>query len=126
MVTLGDVSSKKNILKQATKLHNSTSWSNVFISPDLIPKEREVNKRLREELKSRKEAGEKNLMIRRGKIVVDTRKDSEKSPQSSSWLDSSPVKSLRVDDSHTNVMKHSMSPTSDLSYSDRCVRFPYF
>ena len=80
LVTLGDALSKRNILKQATKLRNSTSWSNVFISPDLTPKECEVNRRLREELKSRKEVGEKNLMIRRGKIVVDARKGSEKNP----------------------------------------------
>ena len=78
LVTLGDVSSKRNILKQATKLHNSSSWSNFFISPDLTLKEQEVNRRLREELKNRKDAGEKNLMIRQGKIVVDTRKANEK------------------------------------------------
>ena len=64
-------------------IRECTSWSNVYISPDLTPKEREANRRLREELKNRKDAGEKNLMIKRGKIVVDTRKSSEKDSQPS-------------------------------------------
>ena len=61
LVTFRDISSKRNILKHATKLQNSSSWSKVFISPDLTPKEREVNKRLREELKNHKDAGEKKF-----------------------------------------------------------------
>ena len=71
LITLENLSTKRNILQQATKLHKSTSWNNVFISPDLTPKERESNRKLRVELKARKDAGEKDLYIRRGWIVVD-------------------------------------------------------
>ena len=46
------------------------TYQNVFISPDLSPKERASNKILRQELRLRKEAGEANLIIRCGKIVT--------------------------------------------------------
>ena len=38
--------------------------------PDLTTKERELNKKLWDELKHRKDNGEKNLMIKCGQIVV--------------------------------------------------------
>ena len=53
LVTLENLSTKRNILQQATKLCKSTTWNNIFISPDLTPKEREVNRKLRQELKTR-------------------------------------------------------------------------
>ena len=40
------------------------------LSPDLIPKEREVNRKLREERVKQRKDGEKNLVIRRGKIIL--------------------------------------------------------
>ena len=83
LITLGDLSTKRNILQQATKLCKSTSWNNVFISPDLTPKEHESNRKLREELKARKDAGEKDLYIR---IVVDPNRSSRKQNQSI-WLE---------------------------------------
>ena len=69
LVEFGDISTKRSILKQAITLRKSSSWSNVFISPDLTPKERSLNKTLRDELKARRSAGEKDIYIRRGKIV---------------------------------------------------------
>ena len=42
----------------------------MYISPDLTPKEREINRQLHTELKRRKQAGETNLMIKRGKIIT--------------------------------------------------------
>ena len=63
LITLDNLSTKRNILQQATKLRKSTTWNNVFISPDLTPKERELNRKLREELKVRKDAGEKDIYI---------------------------------------------------------------
>ena len=56
-------------MRNAKNLRNSNTYKKVFISPDLLPKEREVNKLLHQELKRRKEAGEVNLIIRRGKII---------------------------------------------------------
>ena len=38
-VELGDFTTKKNVLRQATKLHTRTTWKKVYISPDLTPKE---------------------------------------------------------------------------------------
>ena len=65
LVELEDVSSKRNILKQATKLRKSSTWPNIYVAPDLTPKEHSQNKLLRDELKS---TGE-DLNIKRGKIV---------------------------------------------------------
>ena len=69
LVKLEDVSTKRIILKQATKLRQSSTWSNIYISPDLTPKERSQNKLLRDELKSRRSAEEKDIYIKRGRIV---------------------------------------------------------
>ena len=70
LVEMGDISTKRSILKQATKLRKSSKWSNIYISPDLTPKERSLHKKLRDELKTRKNAGEKDLYIKRGKIIT--------------------------------------------------------
>ncbi|KAI8513752.1 hypothetical protein Bbelb_080760 [Branchiostoma belcheri] len=64
-----DTSSRALILRRAKDLRNSTRWSRVYIVPDMTPNEREADRKLRQELKSRKEAGEANLVIRRGRIV---------------------------------------------------------
>ena len=69
LVELGDVSTKRQILRQATSLRKSSTWSNIYISPDLTPKEQAHNKKLREELKSRKDSGEKNIFIKHGRII---------------------------------------------------------
>ena len=44
LITLEDISMKRSILKQVTKLRNSSKWNEVFISSNLTPKERETNK----------------------------------------------------------------------------------
>ena len=69
-VTLENVEVKKQILMKAKHLRDSVdgNLSKVFISPDLTPKEREANRKLREELKARRDQGE-NVVIRNGKIV---------------------------------------------------------
>ena len=69
LVKFGDISMKRTILKQATKLRKSSTRSNVYISPDLTPKEHSQNKLLRDELKMQKTAGEKDIYIKCGKIV---------------------------------------------------------
>jgi len=64
LVQLANISTKRAILRQAVKLRKSAKWRprDVYILPDLTPKEREHNKRLREELKSRKKLwGAKSL-----------------------------------------------------------------
>ncbi|KAI8501333.1 hypothetical protein Bbelb_206040 [Branchiostoma belcheri] len=64
-----DTSSRALILRRAKDLRNSSRWSRVYIVPDMTPNEREADRKLRQELKSRREAGEENLVIRRGRIV---------------------------------------------------------
>ena len=63
---------KKTILSKSFSLKKTEQWKNVFISPDLTPKECAANQLLHAELKRRKSVGEKNLVIGRGKIVVNT------------------------------------------------------
>ena len=53
----------------APQLRHHSRWNKIYITPDLTRKEREEGKRLRDELAVRRQAGEINLMIRKGKIV---------------------------------------------------------
>ena len=68
-VTLDSVPRKIQALRNAKKLRNTIKWKEVFITPDMTPKEREKNKSLRMELKRRRDAGEDRLVIRKGEIV---------------------------------------------------------
>jgi hypothetical protein len=47
----------------------------VYISPDLAPAEREKEKKLREELKTRRGAGETNIIIRGNQIITKVGRD---------------------------------------------------
>ena len=57
---------KRTILTNSSRLKSIEEFSDVYISPDLTKVEREKQKKLREELKRRREAGETGLIIRRG------------------------------------------------------------
>ena len=59
------------MLRNAKRLKNTNKeqLKKIIITPDMTVKEREINKKLREDLMIRREAGEENLVIRRGKIV---------------------------------------------------------
>ena len=80
LITLSDDLSRRYILQNAKCLRSNTTYKGVFISPDLTPKEREANKLLYQELKHRKEAGEANLIIRKGKIITSTCSTSDTAP----------------------------------------------
>ena len=69
ILTLESLSSKHDILKLAPQLSHSNKYTNIYMTPDLIRKEREMGKKLRDELSRRKRSGEANLTIRGGKIV---------------------------------------------------------
>ena len=70
LITLTDNYARSHLLmRNAKTLRSSNTYRNVYISPDLTLKEREANKLLRQELFTRKQAGETNLIIRHGKIV---------------------------------------------------------
>ena len=60
---------KTDVLKMAPQLRQNAEYSNIYITPDLTWREREEGRKLREELARRREAGEENLVIRRGKII---------------------------------------------------------
>ena len=69
-IEIKNLAAKREILRNATKVRPSSKWSNVYVSPDLTPKEREQNKQLREELRTRKAPGEKDLYIKFRRIVL--------------------------------------------------------
>ena len=69
IVCTENVEVKTDVLKLAPQLRQSAEYSNIYITPDLTWREREEGRRLREELARRREAGETNLVIRRGKII---------------------------------------------------------
>ena len=65
---------RNEFLRSASNLRKNDHFGKfrgVFIKPDLSPREQEADKRLRSELRRRKEDGEK-VTIRRGRIVADT------------------------------------------------------
>jgi len=70
-VTAKTENAKKEIMKNASKIKQTASENRnkIWFNDDLTEKERMEGKKLREELKQRKEAGEKDIAIRRGKIV---------------------------------------------------------
>ncbi|CAH1789540.1 unnamed protein product, partial [Owenia fusiformis] len=72
LVMMKDDNYTGQILSRSRKLRYEGRWTNVYIHPDLSPEDREISRKLREELKERREAGEENLTIRRGKIVCIT------------------------------------------------------
>ena len=72
IVTLDNPACKHDILKGAPQLRRCKDYENVYVTPDLTQKEREANRKLREELAARRNAGEANLTIRGGKIIQVT------------------------------------------------------
>ena len=89
LITLDSEDSKRELLRHATQLRSSTTWGNVYISPDLTPKEREISRKLRDELKRRREEGEVNLTIRGGKIITNRARQITQSNQGASQLGNS-------------------------------------
>ena len=59
---------RDNILGFARKLRNSKDYKNVYINPDLTKMQREQSRKIRDELKSRRDKGE-SVIIRKGQIV---------------------------------------------------------
>ena len=82
LVVLENEILKRQILARSPRLRQCNSWKSVFITPDLTQQEREENRRLREELKTRRQNGEPNLIIRRGRIVISQRNNSSTSGRS--------------------------------------------
>ena len=81
-VTFSNIDIKREVLSKS-KLLNAGKHKNVFINPDLTPKQREQDRKLRIELKERRDAGEKDAQIKRGKIVTNTYTNHKNSSSSS-------------------------------------------
>ena len=80
-ISFTDIGVKREVLGKA-KLLKSGKHNMIFISPDLTPQQREKDRVLRQELKSRRDEGEEHLVIRRGRITnkkVDVDKECEDS-----------------------------------------------
>ena len=62
---------RRKIFSNAWKLkeRSNTEFANVYFTPDLTKKQQEDDRILKQELKRRIELGERNLKIRRGRIV---------------------------------------------------------
>ena len=60
---------KLRILRSCKELRNHPEYKSIYINPDRTPLEQEVHKRLREELKMRRESGEDDLVLYKGKIM---------------------------------------------------------
>ena len=73
LITVPSVNARNAILRNASSLRKSENFKNVYISPDMTVKECEEAKQLRAELQRRRSQGERNLVIRRGKIITNIR-----------------------------------------------------
>lgn len=69
-VRLRKVEDKFRILRACKQLRKHQEYRNVFISPDRTPLEQRIDKRLRDELKARREDGEADLVIYKGKFLI--------------------------------------------------------
>jgi hypothetical protein len=71
LVKLLNTSEKWGILKKARNLKNSTGngMNKIIIAPDLTLKEREIKKKLRNELKEKRDNGDRDWYIKKGKLV---------------------------------------------------------
>ena len=69
IVSLENMETKVELLRMASQLRHLSTWKRIYVTPDLTKKEREESKKLREELAKRRQAGETDIMIKRGRIV---------------------------------------------------------
>lgn len=67
-VVCSDAELKRSILSKSKDLRNLHQYKNIYINPDLTPLQQAQNKKLREELRARRNLGE-DVTIRHGKIV---------------------------------------------------------
>lgn len=70
-ITVSSGATKRQVLKNARKLRecDNDAMKKVYITPDLTYQERCQNRKLRQDLKYRRENGEEDLIIKNGRIV---------------------------------------------------------
>lgn len=69
IVSLENMETKLEVLKLASQLRKSPTWSNIYVTKDMTWKEREELRKAKAELARRRENGEENLMIKGLKVV---------------------------------------------------------
>ena len=82
LITLQSQNDRNTVLKKLKQLREAKDdvIHSLFITPDLSKSEREKQKELRQQLKSRRDNGEPDLVIRRGKIVQGSSNPTVTSP----------------------------------------------
>ena len=70
LVKLINPKMQKKVLEKAKNMKKVEGWSTTYISPDLTKAQREKAYQLRVEKRRRTAAGESNLVIRNGAVVV--------------------------------------------------------
>ena len=68
--TVKDLECKRRVLDSTKNLKNVVGYSNVYFTPDLTRNQRKIAFELRQGKRRRIAAGEKDLVIRRGKIIM--------------------------------------------------------
>ena len=76
--TCSDKASKFDFLRSAKELRKSEKYKNIYINPDLTYIQRERNRKLRNELKEKREKGF-DAVIKNGKVML--RRDAESVPE---------------------------------------------
>ena len=76
-VQLNNLGHRRSVLANAKKLRDSSSdiFKGIYINPDLSVKERQAQKKLMSELARRKENGETDIFICRGRIMKQRNSD---------------------------------------------------
>ena len=77
LVKLENVKQKWEIIKKAKMLKNSESTKHIGIAPDLTKKQREIERRLKNELDEKRRNGETGWYIRRGELHQNTQNNGD-------------------------------------------------
>ena len=72
VVKISDMEKKERVLDGARKLKRKDGWQEVFLAPDLTPKQREEDKKKEEERKAEAEQKTREAVVegRKGKYIV--------------------------------------------------------
>ena len=68
-ITISTESEKANVLRNTFKLRREQETKNIFISLDMTPREQELNKKLRLDVKELNKDGNRYQIKKNGKIV---------------------------------------------------------
>ncbi|KAK2156694.1 hypothetical protein LSH36_207g04008 [Paralvinella palmiformis] len=90
-------------------LRHTDGWANIYISIDLTPTERDIERKLRQKLRVIRDAGERNLIIRSSHIVTRATEitiNQREAENSSTKGEKQRIKTVTLDNSITQVKWH--------------------